>query len=63
MIVLSEAEDILWIQDVHRIPVSGVTAAVVFGNEDCPDKVHLYRGDPDNVEVWERQEDMSYRRV
>jgi hypothetical protein len=39
---LTSPDDLKWLQDVHNVPATNFPVAVVYGNEDAPDKVELY---------------------
>lgn len=41
---LETSGDLRWLRDVHNIPDACLfAAAILYGNEDDPDKVELYR--------------------
>lgn len=40
---LTQPEDMAWLTVVHGIPTDGYTYAELFGNEDFPDMVKIYR--------------------
>lgn len=40
--VLQCDEDLRWLQDVYGIPTKGVEVAIIYGNEDAPDRVQTY---------------------
>lgn len=42
MIFLERGEDLEWLAQVHKVPVDGVMAATLEGNEDCPSRVTTY---------------------
>lgn len=52
-------KDFPWLREVHGIPTKGTVVAVLYGNEDSPDKVLLYsRNHIDCLPtVWERRSD------
>jgi nucleoside-diphosphate-sugar epimerase len=39
---LESEEDLKWLHDVHGVDVTGVKIAILYGNEDWPDKVETY---------------------
>ncbi len=39
---LEDPDDIIWLSQVHGIPTDGVVCALLYGNEDCPDKVQTF---------------------
>ncbi len=40
--VLETRDDLQWLEDVHHVPVAGVAVAILYGNEDCPDKIETF---------------------
>lgn len=42
---ISGREDMAWLRDVHlpKISIKKFKSAMIYGNEDCPTKVALYR--------------------
>ncbi len=40
--LLETQEDLQWLADIHKIPVTGIKVAILYGNEDWPDKVETY---------------------
>lgn len=61
---LDTAEDLVWLHEVHGVDVTGVVAAEVHGNEDCPRRVCTYaRNDyREPPVVWERDDTGTLRR-
>ncbi len=39
---LESEEDMEWLADVHCPIAREYCCAILYGNEDCPEKVHLY---------------------
>lgn len=44
---ISGREDMRWLKDVHlpRLSVKKFKSAMLYGNEDCPTKVEVYRSE------------------
>lgn len=42
---LDSAEDLQWLQEVHGVETEGYVVAILYGNEDCPNRVELYLRD------------------
>lgn len=36
-------EDLNWLRDVHGVDITGIVAAEIHGNEDCPERVCTYK--------------------
>lgn len=53
---LDTVEDLAWLHEVHGVDITGIVAAEVHGNEDCPERVLTYtRNDyRETPTVWER---------
>ena len=45
MVFLDTIEDLAWLTEVHGIPTAGMFGAMLFGNEDWPERVELYYAD------------------
>lgn len=56
---IDTTEDLEWLHDVHGIDVSEAVAAEIHGNEDCPERVCVYRYNDyrEQPAVWERNND------
>lgn len=42
---LGDIESLKWLAEVHNVAAEGYRAAILYGNEDCPDAVELYAKD------------------
>lgn len=42
MTVLDDAEGLKWLTDTLGIPTEGYAVAVIFGNDDAPERVEVY---------------------
>lgn len=43
--LLQSAEDLEWLRDVHKVWVDACAVAILYGNEDCPERVELFAKD------------------
>jgi len=41
---LQSEEDLKWLADTKHISIEGVYSAILYGTEDCPDKIECYYG-------------------
>ena len=39
------AEDYAWVSDTHAVNIKGAEVIILYGNEDCPDKIEVYARD------------------
>ena len=39
------AEDYAWVADTHAVNIKGAEVIILYGNEDCPDKIEVYARD------------------
>lgn len=39
---LESAEDLAWVSDVHKVPTTGIACVILYGNEDCPERIDAY---------------------
>ena len=42
---IESREDLQWLAEVHKVPTDLFAVAILYGNEDCPNKVELYARD------------------
>lgn len=65
-VLINSADDMNWLRDehLHRLPLK-FKSALIRGNEDCPDEIHVYaRRDPkvtDKPLVYVRHGHCRYR--
>jgi len=39
---LDTTEDLEWLRDVHGIDTKGIVCAILYGNEDSPEKIEAF---------------------
>jgi hypothetical protein len=61
---LDSPEDLAWLAETHGVDTSKAACAILFGNEDCPSKVHTYRTQDyrQRPEVWLRDDAGNLKR-
>jgi len=42
---LNTPEDLAWLTEAHKVPTEGMNNAVLYGNEDCPERVETRTDD------------------
>lgn len=57
--------DLEWLQEVHGVETTGAEVALLFGNEDAPDRVEVYEVDDlfCAPTVWRADTDGTLRRI
>jgi len=65
MPILTEPEDLKWLNETHNVSTYGYKVAVLHGNEDYPTKVELFAKDHFRCKptVYEPDEDGTLRLV
>lgn len=53
---LDTKDDLAWLHEVHGVDVTGIVAAEIVGNEDCPERVLTYARDDyrEKPTIWAR---------
>lgn len=59
---LNSTEDLTWLHEVHNISTDGYVCAILYGNEDAPDKVELFTRDHYKPTVYVADDDGNLKK-